>query len=202
MCGRQSSFAPPHLRPQANRFRPSAVLRRIATATDFLTKGIFLLRNQAPRVIAKAIELEKTLATAESLTAGLIASALAEVPGASAVLRGGVVSYSSELKASLLGVDQDLLDARGAVDPEVARQMAVGAQRSCGADITVSATGVAGPDAHGGKPVGTVFIGWASGSESGSVAHQFVGDRAQIREQSALAAVSQLAVILGKASSQ
>lgn len=161
-----------------------------------------MMKPQAPIVIAAAIEQDVQLATAESLTAGMIAARLAEVPGASAVLRGGVVSYSSDVKRELLGVDAQLLEAQGSVDPEVARQMAVGALQACGADLAVSATGVAGPDAHDGKAVGTVYIGWAKGEESGSKVHHFVGDRAQIREQSAAAALQQLATILNKASSQ
>lgn len=160
------------------------------------------MKPQAPQVIAAAIAQGVQLATAESLTAGMIAARLAEVPGASAVLRGGVVSYSSEVKAALLGVDADLLERSGSVDPEVARQMAVGAQRACGAEAAVSSTGVAGPQAHDGKPVGTVYIGWAKGADSGAEAHHFVGDRARIREQSTQAALHQLAAILDKASSQ
>ncbi|WP_404290154.1 CinA family protein [Glutamicibacter arilaitensis] len=160
------------------------------------------MQNQGAQVIAQAISQGKQLATAESLTAGMIAATLAEVSGASAVLRGGVISYSSQVKAELLGVDSQLLAEVGSVDGEVARQMAVGAQRACAAELTVSATGVAGPQAHDGKPVGTVFIGWAHGNESGFVAHHFVGDRAQIRERSTTAAINQLAAILGKASSQ
>ncbi len=159
------------------------------------------MRNQAPAAIAAAKSKQLQLATAESLTAGMIAATLAEVPGASAVLRGGIVSYSSDVKAQVLGVDAGLLESNGSVDPEVARQMAVGAQRVCQADAAVSATGVAGPAAHDGKSVGTVFIGWAIGDQSGAREHHFVGDRAQIREQSTNAAISQLAAILGKASS-
>lgn len=161
-----------------------------------------MLKPQAPAVIAAAIEHRVQLATAESLTAGMIAASLAEVSGASAVLRGGVVSYSSDIKRELLNVEAQLLEERGSVDPEVARQMAVGALKACGADLAISATGVAGPEAHDGKAVGTVFIGWAFGSDSGSKEHHFVGDRAQIREQSTHAALGQMALILDKASSQ
>ncbi|SCC12298.1 CinA family protein [Arthrobacter sp. NIO-1057] len=161
-----------------------------------------MMKSPAPSVIAAAIAQGVQLATAESLTAGMIAARLAEVSGASAVLRGGVVSYSSDVKRELLNVDADLLETHGSVDPEVARQMALGALQACGADLAVSATGVAGPEAHDGKSVGTVFIGWARGEESGSKKHHFVGDRAQIREQSTQAALQQLAVILNKASSQ
>lgn len=160
------------------------------------------MEHHGAAVIAAAIAQGKQLATAESLTAGLIAATLAEISGASAVLRGGVISYSAQVKAELLGVDTQLLSEVGSVDGEVARQMAVGAQRACAADLAVSATGVAGPQAHDGKPVGTVFIGWAHGEDSGFVAHHFVGDRAQIRERSAQAAINQLAAILDKASSQ
>lgn len=147
----------------------------------------------AGRVIAAAKAAGTSLATAESLTAGMIAATLAEVPGASAVLQGGVVSYSSSVKARVLGVDPALLAERGSVDGEVARQMAEGARRACGADLAVSATGVAGPDAHDGKDVGTVFLGFASDSGSGFTEHRFAGDRAGIRFSSTVAALELLA---------
>lgn len=103
-----------------------------------------------------------TIATAESLTAGALASRIAEVPGASSVLLGGVVSYSNQVKQSLLVVDPELLEARGAVDGEVAAQMALGAAKACGAEIGISTTGVAGPEPHQGKSVGTVYVGIAA----------------------------------------
>lgn len=106
-----------------------------------------------------------TLATAESLTAGRVAAAVADVPGASAVLQGGVVAYQNRVKQQVLGVDADLLAARGAVDAETARQMALGARRLLGADIGVATTGVAGPEPHQGKAVGTVWLGLAVGAE-------------------------------------
>lgn len=106
-----------------------------------------------------------TVATAESLTAGLVAARLADVPGASAALQGGVVAYQNHVKSGLLGVDAGLLTARGAVDAEVARQMACGARRAAGADVGVATTGVAGPEPHQGKPVGTVFVGVAVPAE-------------------------------------
>ena len=156
----------------------------------------------AGRVLAAAIAAGRSLATAESLTAGMIAATLAEVPGASAALVGGVVSYSNSVKANVLGVDPALLVERGSVDGEVARQMAEGARRACGADLAVSATGVAGPDAHDGKPVGTVFLGWASESGSGFTEHQFAGDRAQIRAASTSAALEVLASTFHPAATQ
>jgi nicotinamide-nucleotide amidase len=114
-------------------------------------------------VAAELVELlltaGSTLATAESLTGGLVGAAITAVPGCSAVYRGGVVSYATELKAQLLDVDQALLDEVGAVDPKVARAMADGAARRLGADYAVATTGVAGPSAQDGKPPGTVFVG-------------------------------------------
>lgn len=146
----------------------------------------------AREVIAGALEAGLTLATAESLTAGLIAATLAEVPGASAVLQGGVVSYSSEVKASVLSVDRDLLKSVGSVDGEVARQMAVGARACCLSDVAVSATGVAGPDSHDGKTVGTVFLGFAHPDGSGYAEYHFQGDRARIRGEATSAALTLL----------
>lgn len=107
-----------------------------------------------------------SLATAESLTAGALASRIAEVPGASAALLGGVVAYSNQVKLNVLKVDSQLLEDRGAVDGDVAAQMALGAAQSCGVDIAVSTTGVAGPEPHQGKDVGTVYLGIAAGAEA------------------------------------
>jgi nicotinamide-nucleotide amidase len=105
-----------------------------------------------------------TIAVAESLTGGLLVAELIGVPGASAVVSGGVVAYNTALKHSLLGVDANLLVARGAVDPDVAAAMAEGVRVACAIDgvpasIGLSTTGVAGPDPQDGKPVGTVFVG-------------------------------------------
>ena len=146
----------------------------------------------AGRIISEATLRGMSVATAESLTAGWIAAALADVPGASAVLRGGVVSYHNQVKQKVLGVEASLLQARGSVDPEVARQMAEGARRVCTSDVAVSSTGVAGPDAHDGKPVGTVFIGYATAAGSGSVEFRFTGGRQAIRGQARDAALEQL----------
>ena len=115
--------------------------------------------------VCSALLLERglTLATAESCTGGLIARRITALPGASRVYRGGVVSYWTEVKAAVLGVPQEILDAHGAVSEETARAMAEGARRITGADIAVSVTGVAGPDPdERGNPVGLVFIGLAT----------------------------------------
>ena len=149
-------------------------------------------RPAAREVIAAATQRGLTVATCESLTAGLLAASLADVPGASVVLRGGLVTYATELKHAMAGVDADLLSERGAVDPDVALQMARGAAQVCGADFGISCTGVAGPDPQDGKPVGRVYIGlWEAGGGAGDAGEgrgqverfDFSGSRAQIRSQ-------------------
>ncbi|MGW4392820.1 CinA family protein [Streptomyces sp. NPDC004685] len=109
-------------------------------------------------VLRLLAERGETLAVAESLTGGLVAADITSVPGASRVFRGSVTSYATELKRDVLGVDGTLLAERGAVDPEVALQMATGVRRLLGADWGIATTGVAGPDEQDGQPVGTVFV--------------------------------------------
>lgn len=150
------------------------------------------LNAAAEEVVLAAIAKELKVATAESLTAGMVASALATVPGASGTLQGGVVSYQNDVKSSLLGVDADLLERNGAVDPDVARQMAAGARRALNADVGVATTGAAGPEPHGGKAVGTVFVGIATEGGSRAVEFRFDGDRAEIRQQACAAALAEL----------
>lgn len=131
-----------------------------------------------------------TIAVAESLTGGLVVSALVDVPGASAVVRGGVIAYATDVKAGVLGVDEQLLATKGAVDADVARQMAEGARRILGADVGVATTGVAGPEPQDGSPVGTVFIAVATPDGGTSSEFLFDGDRAAIRRQSVDAALA------------
>lgn len=100
----------------------------------------------------------ETLAVAESLTGGLVAAEITAVPGASKVFRGSVTAYATVLKHDVLGVDATLLAERGAVDPQVAVQMAAGVRRALGADWGIATTGVAGPDPQDGCPVGTVYV--------------------------------------------
>ncbi len=135
----------------------------------------------------------ETLAVAESLTGGLVAAELTSVPGASRVFRGSVTAYSTELKRDVLGVDAALLEQRGAVDPEVARQMAAGVRQVLGAGWGIATTGVAGPEAQDGKPVGTVFVAVAGPDGSGKVAPlRLNGDRAVIRRESVRSALTML----------
>lgn len=126
----------------------------------------------------------KTLATAESCTGGGIGQALTAVSGASAVYKGGVISYCNEIKHELLGVSAELLESKGAVSAPVAEAMALGARSALNADIAVSVTGLAGPGGDEfGNPVGTVFIGYSD--EKVTVARHFLfsGNREEIRAQ-------------------
>jgi nicotinamide-nucleotide amidase len=141
----------------------------------------------------------QTLAVAESLTGGLLAATLVEVPGASKVFRGGLVVYATELKASLAGVDPALLAERGPVDPDVAVALATGAARRCGADWGLGTTGVAGPDPQDGVTVGTVFVGLAGPANLTRVLRlQLDGDHATIRSHAVSAALRLLAEALDK----
>lgn len=107
-----------------------------------------------------------TMGTAESCTGGLIAKLMTDLPGSSAVFRGGVVSYTDGVKANVLGVPQALLDQYGAVSPQVAEAMARGAKEALGCDVAVSTTGIAGPDSDDrGNPVGLVYLGLAFGDQ-------------------------------------
>ncbi|AIT61311.1 CinA family protein [Corynebacterium doosanense] len=151
----------------------------------------------AAEVVGLLKQRGETLSFCESLTAGLGSATIAEVPGASAVLRGGLVTYATDLKSGLAGVDTHLLDREGPVSPETARQMAAGARRVCGSDWAVSFTGVAGPDPQDGHEPGEVFIAVAGPdgvrSERARIdgrmhliagVEHFAGDRPQIREWS------------------
>lgn len=149
-------------------------------------------RPVADAVVALLRELDLSVGTAESLTGGLVCGALTGVPGASTVVRGGVVAYVSEVKADVLGVDRDLLAREGAVCEPVAAQLADGIRRLLGCAVGVSTTGVAGPDPADGQPVGTVFVG-VSGPWGILVERlALTGDRAEIRAASVLAVLTLL----------
>ena len=123
-----------------------------------------------------------TCATAESCTGGGVGSAITSVAGSSAVFLGGVVSYSNDVKADVLGVSRDSLARVGAVSSEVASQMATGARRVIGSDLAVSLTGIAGPGGGSAeKPVGLVWFGLATPSGVSTQSRIFSGDRAAIR---------------------
>ncbi len=148
----------------------------------------------AARVLGRLVERGETLAVAESLTGGLVAADLTSVPGASRSFRGSLTAYVTALKGEILGVDGTLLAERGAVDPEVARQMAAGVRRALGADWGIATTGVAGPEPQDGQPVGKVYVAVAgpSGVEKVS-ALRLNGSRADIRKESVRSVLELLA---------
>jgi len=148
----------------------------------------------------KLIEKKMKIVTAESCTGGLLASALIRNAGASAYFERGFITYSNESKQEELNVPENIMMLKGAVSNEVAEAMATGALHNSKAQISVSITGVAGPD--GGtsdKPVGTVYFGFALKTGSSISAHNlFEGSRQQIQEQATIAALQTLITILDK----
>ena len=165
-----------------------------------------LARDIVERASARGV----TVSTAESLTAGMIASTIADIPGASAVLRGGAVTYCDEIKHRVLGVEQETLDRYTAVSHQTAREMAVGLLELYQSDIAVSATGYAGPG--GGTeddPAGTFYIGWAErqanwahrSADGGvpvvdSVRCHYEGDRSCVRAHAVTEALGRIALVL------
>ena len=157
----------------------------------------------ARAIVERASALGVTVSTAESLTAGMIASTIADIPGASAVLRGGAVTYCDEIKHRVLGVEQETLDRYTAVSYQTAREMATGSLRLYQSDIAVSATGYAGPG--GGTeddPAGTFYIGWVYRPTDGgmtvvdSMRCCYGGDRSCVRAHAVTEALRRIACIL------
>ena len=156
----------------------------------------------AVRLVAALAAGGLTVATAESLTGGLIGAAITAVSGASAVYRGGVITYATELKATLGAVPDDVLALHGPVAAETAVAMARGVRESCGADWAISATGVAGPDPQDGHAPGEVWLGFAGPDGTAeSVRIDASGDREAVRTAAVRAALSGLLVRLAAASS-
>lgn len=140
----------------------------------------------AERVNHTLIGRRQMIVTAESCTGGLIAGALTDVPGSSAAVFGGYITYANEAKAGMIGVDRDLIRQHGAVSEPVARAMAEGALRSSGAAVAIAVTGVAGPGGGTeGKPVGLVHFAYADAGKTIHLEKQF-GDigRQHVREES------------------
>jgi nicotinamide-nucleotide amidase len=135
----------------------------------------------------------KMLSTAESCTGGMVAAALTDIAGSSAVVERGFVTYSNAAKTELLGVDAALIAAKGAVSSEVAEAMAKGALAHSHADVSVSVTGIAGPGGGSAeKPVGLVWFGLAAGGATTTERETFKGDRAAVRTQATEKALSLL----------
>jgi nicotinamide-nucleotide amidase len=139
----------------------------------------------------------ETVAAAESLTAGLFCATLATVPGASATLRGGAVVYATDLKATLVGVPEDLLAAHGPVSPETAAALAEGVRARCGATWGIGLTGVAGPDPVDGHAPGRVYLGVSDGVRTDVAALDLAGDRQAVRTGAVAAAMEALLRRLG-----
>lgn len=143
--------------------------------------------EQAGAKLLKRLEEKSlTLATCESLTGGGIGAAITAISGASKVYRGGYITYASELKVLLVGVDAAHVAAHGVINAFTAKQMAIGAAKNCRADIGLAVTGVAGPASQDGAPVGEVWIGLANRNDPDNASAKKVnldGDRAAIRRQ-------------------
>jgi nicotinamide-nucleotide amidase len=157
--------------------------------------------GRAAELVAELTRLGLTIGVAESLTGGLLVAEFISVPGASVVVRGGVVAYNTALKHSLLGVDAGLLAEHGAVHPDVAAQMAEGIRRATAVDgiptdIGLSTTGVAGPEPQDGQPVGTAFIGIATRRGTSVRALALSGSREAIRTQVVSESLEQLRAAL------
>ncbi len=160
---------------------------------------IVALHNKAGQLIALCRERGFTLSFAESCTGGLISSLITSVSGSSAVFSGGIVSYSNEVKKSLLGVLQETLNSHGAVSPHTALEMARGVMESTGADLNAAVTGIAGPGGGSAeKPVGLVYIAVAGRDIFEEVKKfKFKGDRERVRFETVRETIE---LLLGKLS--
>jgi nicotinamide-nucleotide amidase len=151
-------------------------------------------------VVARLLEAkQQTVATAESVTAGLVAHRLAQVPGISRFLRGGIVAYTNEVKQTLLGVPAELLERHGAVSAEVAQAMATLCRERLGSDVAVSTTGLAGPDGDDrGQPPGLVFVGVASARGESVQQFSWGGTRTEVQSRTAKLALNCLRLHLAR----
>jgi nicotinamide-nucleotide amidase len=146
----------------------------------------------AAAAVHRLVERGETFATAESLTGGLVAATVVEIPGVSRVYRGGLVVYATDLKHELAGVDEQLLAERGPVDPDVALALAAGARERCGADWGIATTGVAGPEPQDGVPVGMVYVAVAGPAGQTVQELRLTGSRAEVRTESVTAVLNLL----------
>ena len=137
------------------------------------------------------------MATAESLTGGLVASSIVNEAGTSAVLAGGIVAYQNEVKEALLGVPHQVLEEKGAVSAETVKAMAEGARKKFGCEWAIATSGIAGPTgAEPGKPVGTVWMAVANSLQNEAFCKIFEGNRTQVREKSVLCVMGKLLFLL------
>lgn len=150
----------------------------------------------ATAVLERLRDRDETVATAESLTGGLVCATLVDAPGASEVVRGAIVAYAADVKAQVLGVDDQQIASHGTIDAEVARQMAEGIRLRLGATWGLATTGNAGPESSEGKPVGAVFIAVAGPGASSVRELALSGDRDEIRRSTTTATLSLLLATL------
>ena len=155
-----------------------------------------ILNSKAAALVELCKEKGVSVGFAESLTGGMISSSVVNIPGASAVFKGSVVSYTNEIKERVLGVSEDIISSNTEVSGECAEAMAIGAARVLGVELVISVTGIAGPTGDiPGKPVGTVYMGYYYegpdffGELTGSVRLNLTGDRDAIRTGTVLAAL-------------
>ena len=148
------------------------------------------MNSSATSLIVAAHTQSLTVATAESLTGGLLCATLVDVPGASQVIRGGVVTYQLQLKHELLGVDWDFLQQHGPYNERTAIDMALGVRERCGADVGISTTGVAGPGPDGQTPAGTYFVAVALREQCVTKKGVCSGNRQAVRLAAVNAAIS------------
>lgn len=158
--------------------------------------GALPAAGTAALLVADLTAAGQTVAVAESLTGGQVAASIVDVPGASLVLRGAIVAYSPEIKVDVLGVDQELIAARGTVDADVAASMATRVRDLMGADFGIGTTGVAGPGPQEGKPAGTCYVSVASPSGVLTNALRLNGQRAEVRTACTAAALELLDQVL------
>ena len=161
-----------------------------------MTDKTDLLNSKASVLVDLCKEKGVSVGFAESLTGGMISSSVVNIPGASAVFKGSVVSYTNEIKERVLGVSEDIITANTEVSGECAEAMAIGAARVLVVELVISVTGIAGPTGElPGKPVGTVYMGYYYegpdffGELTGSVRLNLTGDRDAIRTGTVLAAL-------------
>ncbi|HAM14271.1 MAG TPA: CDP-diacylglycerol--glycerol-3-phosphate 3-phosphatidyltransferase [Eggerthellaceae bacterium] len=151
------------------------------------------VQEHAERVVGAYLTAGATCSAAESLTGGMIGAAITSVPGSSEAFRGGVVSYTNEVKHQVLGVSADTLRREGAVSKSTAEQMARGVRERLQSDVSVAVTGIAGPGgAEPGKPVGTVWIGLSTAKGTRARSFLFEGGRDDVRLQTVIAALGML----------
>ena len=147
----------------------------------------------ANALIQALTERHLTVATCESLTGGMICAALVDVPGASKVVRGGLITYQTDVKTLLAHVEEGLIAQYGVVSAEVAKAMAQGAREKLHADIAISATGMASPGGEADPPAGTVFVGLASARGVRAIPLHLTGDRMSIRRATVEQAIQAIA---------